>query len=85
MAVKKTTKKVTKKTSHKVTINKKSSQLDFVALGDIVTDAFIQLKDVTIEDPDEHNQNQKVDLIFFEEVASFRLMKAAKIAQRETA
>ena len=35
-------------------------QLDFVAVGDITTDAFIQLKDVKIEDPDEHNKNQKM-------------------------
>jgi len=39
--------------------NKKVS-LDFVALGDITTDAFIQLKDVTIEEPDAHNKNNKM-------------------------
>lgn len=35
-------------------------QLDFVAVGDITTDAFIQLKDVKIEEPDEHNQGNKM-------------------------
>ena len=39
---------------------KTKAQLDFVAIGDITTDAFIQLKDVTIEDPDEHNNLQKM-------------------------
>lgn len=39
---------------------KKKKQLDFVALGDITTDAFIQLKDVTVEKPDEHNHEQKM-------------------------
>lgn len=35
-------------------------QLDFVAIGDITTDAFIQLKDVTLEEPDAHNQNTEM-------------------------
>lgn len=38
----------------------KKGQLDFVALGDITTDAFIELKDVTIEEPNEQNHNQKM-------------------------
>lgn len=33
------------------------NELDFVAIGDITTDAFIQLKDVVIEGPDQHNHN----------------------------
>jgi len=53
-------KKVTEKKPQKVAVNKKSDRLDFVALGDITTDAFIELKDVTIENPDEHNKNQKM-------------------------
>ena len=39
---------------------KTKAQLDFVAVGDITTDAFVQLKDVTIEDPNEHNNQQKM-------------------------
>lgn len=33
------------------------NRLDFVAIGDITTDAFIQLKDVVVERPDEHNKH----------------------------
>lgn len=35
-------------------------QLDFVAIGDITTDAFIELKDVTLEEADAHNQNKEM-------------------------
>lgn len=41
-------------------INEESSQLDFIAIGDITTDAFIELKDVTVEKPDGHNAQQKM-------------------------
>lgn len=36
------------------------NQLDFVSVGDITIDAFIQLKDVVIEQPDQHNHNNEM-------------------------
>lgn len=36
------------------------NQLDFVSIGDITIDAFIQLKDVVIEQPDQHNHNNEM-------------------------
>ncbi len=59
MPAKKAAKKTKSSKGKSVAVNKKSDQLDFVAVGDITTDAFIELKDVSVQaneatvDPDD--------------------------------
>ena len=62
----------------------KNKQLDFVAVGDITTDAFILLKDVTVEDADAHNHNNPmICMRFGDKIEYEEVIKSVKI-ERDT-